>query len=349
MTEAGAQPQADTAALGRWLADHVPGFRGPFALHRLAGGQSNPTFRIAAASGDLVLRRKPDGPLLPSAHAVDREHRVIGALHAAGLPVPQVFGYCDDPAVLPTPFYVMAFVPGRIFFDPRLPEVARADRAPLFDAMNDTIARLHAGDPAAVGLADYGRPGNYMARQIERWTRQYRASATEPIEAMERLIAWLPAHLAAADDTAVSVVHGDCRMDNFVFHPTEPRVIAILDWELSTLGSPLADFAYNVMTWRISPGLFRGLAGCDLVALGIPGEAEYVAAYGRRTGRGVPPNLDYYIAFNLFRLAAIMQGIAKRVLDGTAAGPDAAANGALAVPCAALGWEQARRAMEARP
>lgn len=334
----------DPAALGAWLARHVEGFRGPFALRRLTGGQSNPTYRIEAASGDLVLRRKPDGALLPSAHAVDREFRVIGALHAAGFPVPRVHGYCDDPAVMGTPFFVMDYVPGRIFYDPRLPEVPREDRAALFDAMNATLARLHALDPAAIGLSDYGRPGNYMARQIERWTRQYRASETQRIEAMERLIEWLPRRLADADDPAVAVVHGDCRMDNLVFHPTEPRVVAVLDWELSTLGSPLADFAYNVMTWRIPPGLFRGLAGEDLAALGIPAEADHVAAYCRRRGLAGFPDLDFYIAFNLFRLAAIMQGIMKRVLDGTAAGEDAEANGRLAAPTAELAWEQARRA-----
>ncbi|MBK1659439.1 phosphotransferase [Paracraurococcus ruber] len=334
----------DTAPLGAWLARHVPGFHGPFTLDRLSGGQSNPTYRIRAASGDLVLRRKPDGKLLPSAHAVDREYRVIGALQAAGLPAPRVHGYCDDPGVLPTPFFVMEFVEGRIFFDPRLPGLPREERGALFDAMNDTLARLHSLDPAAIGLGDYGRPGNYMARQIERWTKQYRASETGRIEAMERLIAWLPERLAAADDPAVSVVHGDCRMDNLVFHPTEPRVVAVLDWELSTLGSPLADFAYNAMAWRIPPGLFRGLAGSDLAALGIPAEEDYVAAYCRRTGRAGFPALDFYVAFNLFRLAAIMQGIARRVLDGTAAGEDAEANGKLARPIAELGWEQAQRA-----
>jgi aminoglycoside phosphotransferase (APT) family kinase protein len=334
----------DTRNLAAWLAQHVPGFAGPFTMEQLAGGQSNPTYRLRAASGDYVLRRKPDGKLLPSAHAVDREYRVIGALHAAGLPVPRVFGYSDDLGVVGTPFYVMEFVPGRIFFDPRLPDVPREQRAALFDAMNETLARLHSLDPSAIGLGDYGRPGNYMGRQIERWTRQYRASETQKIEAMERLIDWLPRQLAANDDPSVAVVHGDCRMDNFVFHPTEPRVVAMLDWELSTLGSPLADFAYNVMAWRITPELFRGLAGSDLPALGIPAEADYVAAWCRRTGRADIPALDFYIAFNLFRLAAIMQGIAKRVLDGTAVGPDAEANGRLAVPVAQLGWETALRA-----
>lgn len=331
----------DEARLGAWLKARVPGFAGLDAVERLSGGQSNPTYRLRAASGDLVLRRKPDGKLLPSAHAVDREHRVMTALHAAGLPTPATHGYEDDATIAGTPFFVMEFVPGRIFFDPRLPEVARGERAALFDAMNATLAQLHAVDPVAAGLADYGRPGNYMGRQIERWSKQYRASETERIEAMERLMAWLPEQLAANDDAAVSVVHGDCRMDNFVFHPTEPRVVAVLDWELSTLGSPLADFAYNAMTWRIPPGLFRGLAGSDLAALGIPGEEDYVAAYCRRTGRAGIPGLRFYLAFNLFRLGAIMQGIMKRVLDGTAVGPDAEANGRLARPIAELGWRVA--------
>jgi aminoglycoside phosphotransferase (APT) family kinase protein len=331
----------DNARLQDWLRARVPGFTRLDAVERLSGGQSNPTYRLRCPSGDLVLRRKPDGKLLPSAHAVDREHRVITALHAAGLPVPRTHGHEEDAGIAGTPFFVMEFVPGRIFFDPRLPEVPREERAALFDAMNAALAQLHAVRPEAVGLADYGRPGNYMARQIERWSKQYRASETERIEEMERLMAWLPEHLAAHDDAAVSVVHGDCRMDNFVFHPSAPRVVAILDWELSTLGSPLADFAYNVMTWRIQPGLFRGLAGSDLVALGIPGEAEYVAAYCARSGRAGIPGLPFYLAFNLFRLAAIMQGIMRRVLDGTAVGPDAEANGRLARPIAELGWQVA--------
>lgn len=334
----------DSTKLHDWLAGHIPGFRGPLVVERLSGGQSNPTYRLRCGSGDYVLRRKPDGKLLPSAHAVDREHRVITALGAAGLPLPRTYGYCDDTSIAGTPFFVMDFVAGRIFYDPRLPEVPRAQRAGLFDAMNAALAQLHGVVPEAAGLGDYGRPGNYMGRQIDRWTRQYRASETQRIEPMERLIEWLPQHLAANDDPTVGVVHGDCRMDNFVFHPTEPRVVAILDWELSTLGSPLADFAYNVMTWRIAPGLFRGLAGSDLAALGIPAEADYVAAYCRRTGRAGIPGLDFYLAFNLFRLAAIMQGIMRRVIDGTAVGPDAEANGRLALPIAELGWETARRA-----
>ena len=334
----------DHIKLQDWLASRIPGLRGPITVQQLSGGQSNPTYRIRTSSGDYVLRRKPDGKLLPSAHAVDREHRVITALHAAGLPTPATYGYSDDLSIAGTPFFVMDFIPGRIFFDPRLPEVARPERAALFDAMNATLAQLHSIDPAAAGLGDFGRPGNYMGRQIDRWSKQYRASETQRIEAMEQLMQWLPAQLAANDDPAVSVVHGDCRMDNFVFHPTEPRVVAVLDWELSTLGSPLCDFAYNAMTWRIQPGLFRGLAGSDLTALGVPLEADYVAAYCRRTGRAGIPGLDFYIAFNLFRLAAIMQGIMQRVLEGTAVGPDAEANGKLALPIAELGWQVAQRA-----
>ena len=334
----------DQKLLGAWLERHVPGFAGPFALERLAGGQSNPTFRVVARSGHYVLRRKPSGNLLPSAHAVDREYRVITALRGAGLPVPAAFGYCDDPAFVGAPFYVMEFVAGRIFFDPRLPDVPAAERRALYDSMNDAIARLHGVDHAAAGLADYGRPGNYMARQIDRWTRQYRNSETRPIPAMERLIGWLPRRLAEADDPATAVVHGDFRLDNLVFHPSEPRVVAILDWELSTLGSPLSDFAYNVMAWRIPPSVFRGLAGCDLAAAGIPGEAEYVEAYCRRTGRAAPiADLDFHIAFNLFRLAAITQGIMKRVEEGTANDSRAAETGALAEPLAELGWEGALR------
>jgi aminoglycoside phosphotransferase (APT) family kinase protein len=333
---------ADLVRLGAWLAGHVAGFRGPFVLARLAGGQSNPTFRLTAASGDYVLRRKPAGVLLPSAHAVEREYRVIGALHGAGLPVPRVHALCEDPGVIGSAFYLMDFVPGRIFFDPRLPEVPAAERPALYDAMNAALAALHSVDPVAIGLADYGRPGNYMQRQMERWTRQYRASETQRIEAMEQLIACLPARIAAAPEAPARVVHGDGRMDNLVFHPTEPRVVAILDWELSTLGDPLADFAYNLMAWRVPPTLWRGIGGCELAALNIPSEADYLAAYARRTGRAAVPEMTTYIAFNLFRLAAILQGIMQRVLDGTANDPAARANGELAAPIAALGWEVAR-------
>lgn len=333
----------DPEALEAWLAAHVPGWRGPARIERLKGGQSNPTYRLSGRDGPvLVLRRKPDGPLLPSAHAVDREFRVMGALRAAGFPAPRVFGLCEDPAVAGTPFFVMGFVEGRIFFDPRLPGLSPAERRALFDAMGETAARLHAVDPAAAGLADYGRPGGYLGRQVARWTTQYRASETVRIDAMDRLIGWLPDHIPDGDETAV--VHGDLRMDNLVFHPSEPRVVAVLDWELSTLGHPLADFAYNCMAWRLEPELFRGLKGADLAGLGIPSEAEYVEAYRLRTGRAEIPHWEFFQAFNMFRLAAILQGIARRVADGTAVGDDARETGARARPVAEAGWRAAQAA-----
>jgi len=333
----------DPEALEAWLSAHVPGWRGPARAERLAGGQSNPTYRLTGADGPrLVLRRRPDGPLLPSAHAVDREHRAMSALGAAGFPVPRTFGLCEDPSVAGTPFFVMEFVEGRIFFDPRLPSIAPAERRALFDAMGETAARLHGIDPAAIGLADYGRAGGYLVRQVARWTKQYRVSETVRIEAMDRLIDWLPQNVPPGDETAV--VHGDLRMDNLVFHPTEPRVAAVLDWELSTLGHPLADFAYNCMAWRLEPELFRGLKGADLGALGIPTEAAYAEAYRARTGRGEIPHWEFFQAFNMFRLAAILQGIAKRAADGTAVGADARETGAKAGPVAEAGWRAAQAA-----
>lgn len=336
----GAGLPGDPERLDRWLAERVPGWRGPVRAERLRGGQSNPTYRLTGADGPaLVLRRKPDGPLLSSAHAVEREHLVVAALGAAGFPVPRTHGLCEDPSVAGTPFFVMDFVEGRIFLDPRLPGLDPAERAALFDAMGETAARLHAVDPAAAGLSGFGRAGGYLERQVARWTRQYRASETAPIEAMDRLIAWLPPRIPPGDETAV--VHGDLRMDNLVFHPTEPRVVAVLDWELSTLGHPLADFAYNAMAWRLEPELFRGLRGADLAALGIPSEEAYVEAYRRRTGRAEIPHWDFYMAFNMFRLAAILQGIARRVADGNAVGDDARETGAKARPVAEAGWRAA--------
>ena len=319
--------------LATWLRGHVEGFRGPVAAERFAGGQSNPTYQLAAASGQYVLRRKPPGPLLPSAHAVDREFRVMRALAGTPVPVPRVFALCEDDAVIGSAFYVMEHLDGRIFWDQRLPEIAsQAERAAMFQSMNAVIADLHGVDYAAVGLGDFGRPGNYMARQIARWSRQYRASETETIIAMDRLIDWLPEHLPP--ESAPAIVHGDYRMDNLIFHPSEPRVIGVLDWELSTIGDPLADFAYHVLTWRVTPELFRGLAGVDFAALGIPDEAEYVAAYCRRTGREAIPGWEFYLVYSLFRIAAILQGITKRAIDGTAAGADAAEQGRLARPLA---------------
>src|SRR5260370_32403487 len=284
------EPMSRTAhdlPLGRleaWLCRHVEGFRGPLGAERFAGGQSNPTYRLTAASGNYVLRKKPPGPLLPSAHAVDREFRVMHALAETAVPVPRVHALCEDDAVAGSAFYVMEYLDGRIFWDQRLHEIASlAERGAMFQSMNEVIAALHSVDYAAAGLGDFGRPGNYMGRQIARWSRQYRASETEPIAAMDHLLDWLPEHLP--EEGPPAIVHGDYRMDNLVFHQTEPLVIGVLDWELSTIGDPLADFAYHAMTWRVTPALFRGLAGIDFRASGIPDEADYVAAYCRHTGR----------------------------------------------------------------
>jgi aminoglycoside phosphotransferase (APT) family kinase protein len=332
--------QQDLRPLELWLKEHVPGFRSPFSLDRVSGGQSNPTYRIAAASGDYVLRAKPAGAVLPSAHAVDREFRVLGALAASAVPVPRVHALCADPSVLGAMFYVMDFVPGRVFLDPRLPEMSPAERAAVFDSMNATVAAIHGLDPAAAGLGDYGPQASYLERQVARWTKQYRASQTGSNEAMERLIEWLPRNLPAAGPTRL--IHGDYRLDNLILHPAEPRVVAVLDWELSTLGDPLADFAYHAMVWRIPPELFRGLGGVDLAAAGIPDERAYLARYLARTGLPEPAGWDFYVALGLFRIAAIIQGIAKRALDGTAADPGAAALGAKAKPLAELAWDLAR-------
>jgi aminoglycoside phosphotransferase (APT) family kinase protein len=330
----------DVPALERYLREHVEGFAGALAVEQFKGGQSNPTFLLAAGDARYVMRRKPPGKLLPSAHAVDREYRVMKALAGTGVPVPRVRCLCEDDGVIGTTFYVMDFVPGRIFWDASLPGLSPAERGAIFDEMNRVLAALHLVDPAAVGLGDYGKPGNYFARQIDRWTKQYRASATEPIEAMDRLIEWLPRNVPAGDEA--SVVHGDYRLDNMIFHPTEPRVLGVLDWELSTLGHPLADFSYHLMTWRVSPGEFRGLAGCDLAALGIPSEAEYVAAYCRRTGRGPigEGELRFCMAYNMFRLAGILQGVMARALQGNASSEKAIEAGRRARPVAEAGWRQ---------
>jgi aminoglycoside phosphotransferase (APT) family kinase protein len=327
--------------LEAWLSKNVDEFRGPVSAERFAGGQSNPTYRLTAASGNYVLRRKPPGPLLPSAHAVDREFRVMRALAETAVPVPRVYALCEDDAVIGSAFYVMEHLDGRIFWDQRLPEIgSAAERAAMFDSMNRVIADLHKIDYAAVGLGDFGRPGNYMGRQIARWSRQYRASETESIAAMDNLIEWLPEHLPP--ESSPAIVHGDYRMDNLIFHKSEPRVIGVLDWELSTIGDPLADFAYHVLTWRVTPELFRGLAGVGFAALGIPGEADYVAAYCRRTGREAIAGWEFYLVYSLFRIAAILQGIAKRAIDGTAAGADAVEQGKLARPLAEQAWQLAQ-------
>jgi len=334
----------DVSSLEHYLAQHIPGLRGPLAVEQFKGGQSNPTYKVSDAAGRrFVLRRKPPGKLLPSAHAVDREFRVIHALYPTGFPVAKPHVLCEDALVIGTPFYVMDFVAGRVLWDQSLPGMTKTERAAIWDELNRVIAQLHSIDYRAVGLEEFGKPGNYIERQISRWTKQYQASETERVEAMDNLIAWLPKNIPPSAST--TVVHGDYRLDNAIFHPTEPRILAVLDWELSTLGDPLADFAYHCMSWHIPPGQFRGIAGLDLKALGIPSEAEYVARYCERTGqkRIDPSHWDFYLAYNLFRIAAILQGILKRVVDGTAASAHARDAGSRAKAMAELGWKQVEK------
>ncbi|WP_294198026.1 phosphotransferase [uncultured Sphingomonas sp.] len=308
----------DEAALARWMTANVDGFAGPLTVEQFKGGQSNPTYRLITPNAAYVLRRKPPGPLLKGAHDVLREARVLTALARTDVPVAPVHGICADEDVIGTPFFVMGLVEGRIVWDATFPDVPRAERGAYFDAMNATLAALHRIDYDAVGLGDYGRPGNYFGRQIARWSKQYLADTDAGRDPdMDALVDWLPAHIPAGDETRI--VHGDFRCDNLIFHPTEPRVLAVLDWELSTLGHPLADFAYHAMMYRMPPDIVAGLAGADPAALGIPSEEEYVAAYCARTGRATIPNYDYYVAFNFFRLAAIFHGIKGRVIRGTAA------------------------------
>jgi aminoglycoside phosphotransferase (APT) family kinase protein len=335
----------DPDALERYLRRHIEAFSGPLSVEQYRGGQSNPTFRLTAGGRRYVMRAKPApaAKLLPSAHAVDREYRVMSALARVGIPVPRTLALCEDESVIGRAFFVMECVDGRVLWDQSLPGMSPAERAAIYDEMNRVIAALHRVDFAAAGLGDYGRPGNYFARQIARWSKQYQASETDRIEAMDRLIEWLPGHIPAGEETAI--VHGDYRMDNLIFHPTEPRILAVLDWELSTLGQPLADFAYHCMSWHIAPGRFRGIAGLDLDALGIPREEAYVAAYCARTGRARVEHWNFYLAYNLFRIAAILQGIMKRALDGTAASEQALDAGRRARPLAELGWEYAQKAM----
>jgi aminoglycoside phosphotransferase (APT) family kinase protein len=328
----------DVAALEKFLDLKIG------ALEQFKGGQSNPTYRLTAADGKkLVLRRKPPGKLLPSAHAVEREYRVIKALHAAGFPVARPHVLCEDESVIGTAFYVMDCVEGRVLWDQSLPGMSKGERHAIWDELNRVIANLHLFDYRAVGLEGFGKPGNYIERQVARWTKQYQASETERVEAMDNLIAWLPKNIPP--ETGTSVVHGDFRLDNAIFHPSEPRILAVLDWELSTLGDPLVDFAYHCMSWHIPPGQFRGIAGLDLEALGIPSESQYVKAYCQRTGRDAidASHWDFYLAYNLFRIAAILQGILKRVVDGTAASAHARDAGMRARPMAELGWQQVEK------
>jgi aminoglycoside phosphotransferase (APT) family kinase protein len=330
----------DVGALEAWMKTNVEGFAGPLAVEQFKGGQSNPTYKLITPGRAYVLRRKPPGQLLPGAHAVDREYRVITALGAQGFPVAKSHGLCMDEEVIGTPFYVMEMVEGRIVWDAAFPDMNAADRPAYFDAMNATIARLHMIDPEAAGLGDYGKPGNYFARQIGRWSKQYQADeAAGRVAAMDRLAEWLPANIPP-DEPQPRVIHGDFRCDNMVFHPAEPRVVAVLDWELSTLGHPLADFSYHLMMYRMP----EALGGADLAALNIPSEADYVAAYCRRTGRDGIPDLDFYMAFNLFRLAGIVHGIKGRLVRGTAASAHAAEMAQRLEPLAELSWAAAVKA-----
>lgn len=334
----------DVARLEPWLAAHVPGFAGPATVTRFSDGQSNPTYLVSTPGARYVLRRKPSGVLLPSAHAVDREYRVIGALGATGeVPVPRALALCQDESVIGTTFYVMSHVAGRVFWNPRFPEVPREQRRAYGEALTDAIARVHRVDWRAAGLADFGKPAQYLERQLARWGRQYREDeAAGRVETMDRLIDWLGANVPPGDDA--SVVHGDYRCDNVIFDPEAPRVAAILDWELATLGHPLADFTYYLMVYRLPPLAFPGLLGVDLEAEGLPTEAEAVAAYCRRTGRDCIPALDYYMAFSMFRLAAIFHGIRGRVIRGTAASARAQEYARHVEALAELAWAQVERA-----
>jgi aminoglycoside phosphotransferase (APT) family kinase protein len=339
----------DVEALSAYLRTRIEGLSAPLMIEQFRGGQSNPTFRIGSQGRYWVLRAKPAAAskLLPSAHAIEREYRVMRALRNAGLPVPTPYCLCEDESVIGRAFYVMEHVDGRVLWDQALPGMEPSERAAIYDEMNRVIAALHQVDIVAAGLADYGKAGNYFSRQIGRWSRQYQASETEKIEAMDRLMAWLPEHIPPGEEMAV--VHGDYRMDNLVFHAHEPRILAILDWELSTLGHPLADFSYHCLSWHIPPGQFRGIAGVDIARLGIPDEAAYMSAYRRRVGRSDILFWDFYLAYNLFRIAAILQGVMKRALDGTAASAGALDAGRRARPLAELGWHYAERAMHPHP
>ncbi|GAB1576797.1 phosphotransferase [Bordetella petrii] len=338
---AAAQPDW-LAALAAYLAQRGLADAASLRARPLAGGQSNPTFLLEDATGRRVLRKQPPGALLPSAHAVDREYRVMAALADTAVPVPRMLHYCDDRTIIGTPFYLMSYAQGRVFMDPALPGLAAPERGAIYAEAGRVLAALHAVVPDRLGLADYGRAGDYFARQVARWTRQYRDTATGRIDAMDALIDWLPRHLPA-DDGRVCLVHGDYRIDNLVFDPAAPRAIALLDWELSTLGHPLADLAYHCMCWRIPPSLWRGIAGLDLQALGIPGEDEFVAAYCRARGMEAPADWDFYLAYSFFRIAAILQGVYARAQAGNAAAHDAREMGARVAPLAELGWQAASR------
>ncbi len=371
------QHAVDLTALTAWMQVQVPGFEGPLQVEMFKGGQSNPTYKLITPATAYVMRAKP-GPvakLLPSAHAIEREFRVMSALQGTGVPVAKMLALCEDESVIGRAFYIMECVNGRVMWDQSLPDLDKSQRAAVYDEMNRVLAALHKVNPSAIGLDGYGKPGNYFERQIGRWSKQYVASInhspgrpnndsipsgglaqpgsgalTQPIAEMDKLMDWLPQNIPAMarDESLVSVVHGDFRLDNLMFHPTEPRVLAVLDWELSTLGHPLADFSYHCMAWHIPPGAFRGIGGLDVAALGIPLEADYIARYCERTGFATPTQLqadwNFYLAYNLFRLAAILQGIAKRVEMGTASSAQAVSSAAGARPLAELAWRFASAA-----
>jgi aminoglycoside phosphotransferase (APT) family kinase protein len=339
LRESPAQQTFDTAKLAAWMSRHVAGFLGPIDAQQFAGGQSNPTYLLSSADRRYVLRRKPPGKLLPSAHAVEREFRVLEALQDSEVPVAHAYALCEDSEVIGSAFYIMDYVEGRIFWDATLPEVAREGRRAVYEEMVRVHAALHSVDYVAVGLGDFGKPSNYIERQVARWTQQYRASETEKIEAVEKLIEWLPKHIPAGEQTAI--VHGDYRLDNTIFHPSEPHILAVLDWELSTLGHPLVDFAYYCMRYHLPAIEFRGLRGLDTASLGIPSESECVTQYCRLRGLApvAPQDWAYFKAFCMFRLAGILQGVLARALQGNASSETALQAGRRARPLAELGWQ----------
>ena len=344
--------QFDESALQAWLSQHLPGFKGPLTVEMFKGGQSNPTYKLVTPSQSYVMRAKP-GPvakLLPSAHAVEREFKVMQGLQNTDVPVAKMHVLCEDESVIGRAFYVMEFVQGRVLWDQTLPDLSNAQRAGIYDEMNRVISALHKVAYKECGLADFGKPGNYFERQIGRWSKQYVASETQSIAEMNNLMQWFPANMPASalDASKVSIVHGDYRLDNLMFHPTDNKVMAVLDWELSTIGHPLADFSYHCMAWHIPPGTFRGIGGVDVAAIGIPTESEYIHKYCDRTGLATPNDLktdwNFYLAYNMFRIAAILQGIAKRVEAGTASSEQAKTSGAGARPMAELAWKFAQLA-----
>ena len=352
----GTKPVSDThafdvSALEVWMSTQVAGFAGPITVEMFKGGQSNPTYKLVTPGRSYVMRSKP-GPvakLLPSAHAIEREFKVMQGLAGTDVPVPHMYALCEDESIIGRAFYIMEFKAGRVLWDQSLPGMTPQQRGAIYDEMNRVMAALHTVDVTRQGLADYGKPGNYFERQIGRWSKQYVASVTQPIDEMDKLMAWLPMNMPASakDDSKVSIVHGDYRMDNLMFAADTPQVVAVLDWELSTLGHPLADFSYHCMAWHIPAGLGRGIGGLDIAALGIPSEAEYMRRYCERTGLATPQQLqadwNFYLAYNMFRIAAILQGIAKRVEAGTASSAQAKAAGDTARPMAQLAWSYAQK------